>query len=88
MTWCKPLIGVGNYFRNNTEHILFGVKGQLPLLRKDEGTWFEAKRGSRKHSAKPAEAYGLVERCSPCPYLEMFSRSNRKGWTCWGEDSQ
>lgn len=86
LTWCKPSIGVGNYFRNNTEHVLFGVKGKLGLLRQDVGTWFEAKRG-KGHSTKPSEFYKLVESCSPGPRLEMFARGQRSGWMLWGADA-
>ena len=84
LTWCKPSIGVGNYFRNNTEHVLFGVKGSQLLKRKDVGTWFEAKRGPRGHSSKPTEFIDLVESCSHGPYLEWFARlkkdEDRDGW--------
>ena len=82
LTWCKPSFGMGNYFRGSTEHLLFGVRGSLPLKRKDVGTWFSAKGG--EHSAKPDEAYRLVESCSPGPYLEIFARGKREGWSCWG----
>lgn len=85
LTWCKPSIGMGNYFRNNTEHVLFGVKGQQPLKVKNRGTWFEAKRGPAGHSSKPPEFYDLVDACSPGPVLELFSRVERPGWTTWGE---
>lgn len=84
LTWCKPSIGVGNYFRNNTEHVLFGVKGKLSLLEQDRGTWFEAKRSGRRHSGKPDLFYSMVEACSPGPRLEMFSREKRRGWVAWG----
>lgn len=83
LTWCKPSIGMGNYYRGSTEHILFGVRGSLPLNRKDVGTWFAAPRG-KEHSEKPDDFYGLVESCSPGPYLDVFSRRERKGWVCWG----
>ncbi len=83
LTWCKPGIGMGNHFRGSTEHILFGIRGSLPLNRKDVGTWFQAPRG-KEHSAKPEAFYELVESCSPGPYLDMFSRRERKGWKCWG----
>jgi N6-adenosine-specific RNA methylase IME4 len=86
LTWCKPSIGMGNYFRGSTEQILFGVKGSMPLKRKDAGTWFGAKRPGR-HSAKPPEFIGLVESCSPGPYLEMFGRTERPGWKIWGEEA-
>jgi N6-adenosine-specific RNA methylase IME4 len=87
LTWVKPSIGMGNYFRGQTEQILFGVKGSQPLKRKDVGTVFTAPRGAR-HSEKPEELFALVESCSPGPFLEMFQRSKRDGWTWWGEDSQ
>lgn len=87
LTWCKPSFGMGNYFRGSTEHVLFGVKGSQALKRKDVGTWFQAPRGPRGHSSKPDEFSALVESCSPGPYLEMFARSNRAGWTPWGAEA-
>jgi len=87
ITWCKPAIGVGNYFRNSTEHIIFAVKGSLPLKVKNIGTWFRWGDTRRKHSEKPEETYDLVEECSPGPYLEMFARSQRKGWVSWGAEA-
>jgi N6-adenosine-specific RNA methylase IME4 len=87
ITWCKPSIGMGNYFRGSTEQILFAVKGSQQLKRKDVGTWFSAPRGPNGHSSKPTEFYSLVESCSPGPMLEMFSRSSRPGWSVWGENS-
>ena len=85
LTWCKPSFGMGNYFRGSTEQILFGVRGSLPLKRKDVGTWFAWPRTDR-HSGKPEESFALVESCSPGPYLEMYSRSGRTGWTAWGAE--
>lgn len=87
ITWAKPSFGMGNYFRGQTEHILFGVKGSQALKRKDVGTLFNAPRGKGGHSSKPTEFNELVESCSPGPYLEMFSRSERDGWKAWGENS-
>ena len=84
ITWCKSSFGMGNYFRGSTEHVLFGVRGSLSLQRKDVGTWFAADRGPQGHSSKPDEFYTLVESCSPAPYLDVFSRRERDGWTCWG----
>jgi len=85
LTWCKPTLGMGNYFRNSTEHILFAVKGSLQLKRKDVVTWFEAPRGE-KHSSKPLEIYDLIESCSYSPYLEIFARSKREGWVSYGAE--
>jgi len=87
ITWVKPHFGMGNYFRGQTEHVLFGVKGSQPLKRKDVGTVFEADRGPAGHSSKPPEFLELVESCSPGPFLEMFSRSARPGWVAWGENT-
>lgn len=87
LTWVKPHFGMGNYFRGQSEHILFGVKGSQPLKRKDVGTIFSAPRGPNGHSSKPVEFYELVESCSPGPHLEMFSRCEREGWKTWGENA-
>lgn len=85
LTWCKPSIGMGNYYRGSTEHVLFGVRGSLSLLQHNVGTWFNARRPG-PHSGKPDEFYALVERCSPGPWLEMFARKTRPGWTPWGAE--
>jgi N6-adenosine-specific RNA methylase IME4 len=80
--------GVGFYFRNVTELILFGVRGknartlapgrsQVNLL----GT------RKREHSRKPDEQYDIIESCSPGPFLELFGRGTRKGWTTWGNQA-
>jgi N6-adenosine-specific RNA methylase IME4 len=87
LTWIKPSFGMGNYFRGSTEHVLFGVRGSLPLLRADVGTHFAAPRPG-EHSSKPDAFYKLVESCSPGPWLEMFSRQQRPGWTTWGAESK
>lgn len=86
LTWCKPSIGMGNYFRGSSEHVLFGVRGSLGLLRKDVGTWFQADR-PRRHSAKPDEFFSLVESCSPGPWIELFARKKRNGWASWGAEA-
>jgi len=86
LTWCKPQIGMGNWFRNSTEHVLFGVRGKLPTQRNDVPTWFLANR--TKHSAKPESFYDLVESCSPSPWFEMFARRKRLGdWHVWGNEA-
>mgnify|MGYP002375218539 FL=1 len=85
LTWVKPHFGMGNYFRGQTEHILFGVKGSQMLRRHDASTVFHAERGPNGHSSKPPAIYDLIESCSPGPYLEMFSRCERNGWAAWGE---
>lgn len=84
LTWVKPQMGMGNYFRSSTEHVLFGVRGGLRTQQRNLMNWFEAPRG--KHSAKPASFYDLVEVASPGPYLEMFARRRRLGWESWGNE--
>lgn len=85
LTWCKPSIGMGNYFRGSTEQILFAVKGSQQLKRHDVGTHFTAPRG-KGHSAKPDEFYQLVESCSYAPFIDIFGRKERDGWSVWGEN--
>lgn len=81
--------GVGFYFRNVTEIILFGVKGAkartLPPARSTPNIISTRKR---EHSRKPDEQYDLIESVSPGPYLEMFARGSRPGWTCWGNQAE
>lgn len=86
LTWCKDRFGMGSYYRGSTEHVLFGVRGSLPLLRRDVGTHFAAPRPGR-HSAKPEGFYQLVQECSPGPWLEMFARGQRAGWATWGAEA-
>lgn len=80
--------GVGFYFRNTTEIILFGVRGKNARTLEAGRTQvnYLATR-KREHSRKPDEQYPLIEACSPGPYLEMFARGPRKGWTVWGNQS-
>lgn len=85
LTWIKPSIGMGNYFRGSTEQVLFAVKGSQPLKRHDVGTHFNAPRGN-KHSTKPDEFYQLVETCSFAPFIDIFGRKERDGWSVWGEN--
>jgi N6-adenosine-specific RNA methylase IME4 len=85
LTWVKPQVGIGNWFRGATEHVLFCVRGNLPLATRDAlPTWFMADR--QEHSQKPEEFYQLVERASPGPRLELFARRRRDGWECWGDE--
>lgn len=86
LTWVKPGISTGFFFRGATEHVIFAVRGRLPIAPSDrERNWFEGPR--RAHSEKPDSFYDLVERVSPGPYLEMFSRRARFGWDYWGDQS-
>ena len=80
--------GVGFYFRNVTELILFGVRGKavrtLPPGRRQVNLLATRKR---EHSRKPDELYDLIESCSWGPRLELFARTRRKGWTIWGNEA-
>lgn len=80
--------GVGFYFRNVTEILLFGIKGtgnrtlsagrsQVNLIRTIK----------QEHSRKPNEFISLIENCSPGPYLELFARGNRDNWDMWGNQA-
>lgn len=79
--------GVGFYFRNVTEPILFGVKGSMRTLAPARSTVNMLETRKREHSRKPDEQYDLIESCSPGPYLEMFARYPRPGWSVWGNES-
>lgn len=78
--------GVGFYFRNVTELVLFGVRGSQRTLdpgRRQVNLFPEPKR---EHSRKPEGLYEIVEACSPGPYLELFARHGRPGWRQWGDE--
>ncbi|MBN9643755.1 DNA methyltransferase [Corynebacterium sp. CCM 8862] len=79
--------GVGFYFRNVTELILFGVKGSLRTLSPARSQVNMIETRKREHSRKPDEQYDLIERCSPGPYLELFARYPRQGWSVWGDEA-
>ena len=80
--------GVGFYFRNVTELILFGVRGKnartLAAGRRQVNLLATRKR---EHSRKPDEQYAIIQACSPGPYLEMFARGVRKDWANWGDQA-
>ena len=80
--------GVGFYFRNVTEILLFGIKG-------DNNRTLQAGRSQvnlirsmkREHSRKPDEFISLIENCSSAPYLELFARGDRENWDMWGNQA-
>ena len=80
--------GVGFYFRNVSELVLFGVRGKnartLPPGRSQVNFLATQKR---EHSRKPDEMYDLIESCSPGPYLELFARGTRPKWSVWGNQA-
>jgi N6-adenosine-specific RNA methylase IME4 len=80
--------GVGFYFRNVTEMVLFGVRGKnaRTLAPGRRQVNYLATR-KREHSRKPDELYRIIEACSPSPRLEIFARGERPGWTVWGNQA-
>src|SRR5579872_3221204 len=80
--------GVGFYFRNVTELILFGVRGKnARTLAPGRSQVNMIQTRKREHSRKPDEQYDIIEACSPGPYIELFGRGVRKGWTTWGDQA-
>ena len=78
--------GVGFYFRNVTELLLFGIKGRLRTLPPGRRQVNILRTRKQEHSRKPAEVYRLIEQCSPGPYLELFAREHVPGWIAWGDE--
>ena len=78
--------GVGFYFRNVTEMILFGVKGSLRTLAPGRRQTNIIVHRKREHSWKPPTLYQIVEDCSPGPFVELFARERRPNWEHWGDE--
>lgn len=78
--------GVGFYFRNVTELLLFGIRGSMRTLQPGRTQVNIVPTRKREHSRKPDEVYDLIEQCSPGPYLELFARFRREGWDQWGNE--
>lgn len=90
ITWAKDRVGLGQYYRGQTEHCLFGIKGNLPYRmngrKRIQGvTLINAKR--RKHSQKPDEMRLMIMKVSHPPYLELFARERWKHWSSWGMET-
>jgi N6-adenosine-specific RNA methylase IME4 len=80
--------GVGFYFRNVTEILLFGIRGKNNRTLKPGRTQTNILVSrKREHSRKPDQQYTLIERCSPGPYLEMFARHHRPDWVTFGDEA-
>ena len=80
--------GVGFYFRNVTEILLFGTRGKSARTlapARSQVNMLQTRK--REHSRKPDEQYDLIEDCSPGPYLELFARGTRTDWTYWGKQA-
>jgi len=95
IVWCKVRKdggpdgrGVGFYFRNVTELVLFGIRGRMRTLDPGRSQVNIIRTRKREHSRKPDELYDLIEACSPGPYLELFARVPRRDWAVWGNESQ
>ena len=87
-TWAKDRMGLGQYARGQTEHILFAVRGKTMM---ETGATVTTLIGGKvlrrwQHSVKPVETYREVEAMSPGPYLELFARERRAGWHAWGNE--
>ena len=79
--------GVGFYFRNVTEVVLFGIRGSMRTLQPGRTQTNLLATRKREHSRKPDELYNIIEACSPGPYLELFARYPREGWQVWGTEA-
>lgn len=95
ITWLKTRLdgepdgsGVGFYFRNATESLLFGVRGSLRTLPGARSMTNVITARRREHSRKPTAQYHLIEQASPGPRLELFAREERAGWVVWGDESR
>ena len=80
--------GVGFYFRNTTELLLFGIRGSMRTLAPGRRQVNIIKSMKQEHSRKPDEHYKIIEECSPGPHLELFARGTREGWTAWGNQAE
>ena len=81
--WVKPKIGLGNFWRLSHEFLLLGVRGNAVFADRGQRSWIEADR--TRHSEKPDEVRQVIEKVSPSPYLEMYGRQARPGWTVHGD---
>lgn len=79
--------GVGFYFRNVTEVLLFGTRGKLRTLPPGRSQVNLIETRKREHSRKPDEQYPIIEACSPGPFLELFARYPQPGWQVWGAEA-
>lgn len=86
LVWAKPPRGFAGFptYAIATEYLLFCRRGGLKPLMRWPRNWFTYPRG--KHSAKPPEFLEIIEQVSPGPRLEMFARTTREGWSCWGNE--
>lgn len=76
--------GLGVYFRNTTELLLFGIRGKIKTSKPAQSQVNVIRSRRREYSRKPDEQYALIEKCSPGRYLELFARKKKKNWSRWG----
>lgn len=81
----KPRMGMGYWTMSNTEPCLLATRGKPKRLHKDVGQVIAAP--IREHSRKPDETHSRIERLVAGPYLELFGRQQRPGWTVWGNET-
>jgi N6-adenosine-specific RNA methylase IME4 len=90
ITWVKDRFGLGQYYRGQTEHCLFGVRGRLPYRVSQEGKRAQGVTAiclpRAAHSAKPDEMRLMIESVSHAPRLELFARTKSLGWDVWGNE--
>ncbi|HEX3786119.1 MAG TPA: MT-A70 family methyltransferase [Pseudonocardiaceae bacterium] len=87
LTWVKFYLGLGQYLRNSTEHLLFATRGRAPVNFRSQPTWINAPM--QDHSHKPEEQFAVIERISGPPYLELFARRrppSTADWSVWGNE--
>lgn len=87
LTWVKFYLGLGQYLRNSTEHLLFATRGKAPVNFRSQPTWINAPM--QDHSHKPEEQFAVIERISDGPYLELFARRrppSTADWSVWGNE--
>lgn len=77
-------VGLGLTTRKNAEFVLLGRRGNARRIAKNVRELVIAP--VREHSRKPDEVYARVERYCEGPYLELFARQERPGWTSWGNE--
>lgn len=80
----SPFTGMGHWTRANPELVLLGKRGKPTRKAKDVRRLVMSPR--REHSRKPDELHDLIRRLCDGPYLELFARCRRPGWTCRGNE--
>jgi N6-adenosine-specific RNA methylase IME4 len=78
------LMGMGYWTRANSEPCLLATRGKPKRLHADVRQGIIEPR--REHSRKPDCVHARIERLVDGPYLELFARAQRPGWTVWGNE--